>query len=423
MTLIEFLRALVSQTVANLWRQKLRSFLTMFGIAWGVASLALMSALADGFRAGQRKNWEQIGNNMVALFPGKTSRQAGGQRAGRRVRLFEEDLAVLRSQCPAVGLVAAEVKRWETVVASDFNSGRYLAVGVSPEYLKVRNLPVGMGRQISAADMKDERRVCVLGHNLRKQLFADRGDLLGRWVRVNSYPYQVVGLMAEKDQNSSYDGWDNDKILIPLPCLRRDAPPSSETHERGRLDAILYQPVSVKRWEEARGQVLRTLGRLHDFVPEDPTALYVADYVELAELFDHVYDSTEIFLAAVALVTLSLGGLGVMNTMLMAVSERTNEIGLKKALGATSRRILLDFFMEGVALVLVSGAAGLLFTGVLTSVVNSFPMPAFFSGLPVDTRTALTAILALGTVAIAASLPPAWRASNLTPVEALRFER
>jgi putative ABC transport system permease protein len=420
---IEFLRALAGQTAANLWRQKLRSFLTMFGIAWGVASLALMGALADGFRAGQRKNWEQIGNNMVALFPGKTSRQAGGQRAGRYVRLYDEDLAALRSQCPAVGLVAAEVKRWNTAVASDFNSGRYLAVGVSPEYLKIRNLPVGVGRQISAADLAQERRVCVLGHSVRKQLFADRGDLVGRWVRVNGYPYQVVGAMAEKDQNSSYDGWDNDKILIPLPCLRRDAPPSAETHERGRLDAILYQPVTVKRWEEARGQVMRTLGRLRGFDPADPTALYVADYVELAELFDHVYDSTEIFLAAVALVTLTLGGLGVMNTMLMAVTERTNEIGLKKALGATSRRILLDFFLEGIALVLLSGAVGLVFTGVLTTIVNSFPMPAFFGGLPVDTRTALSAILALGTVAILASLPPAWRASNLTPVEALRFER
>lgn len=420
---LEFLRALAGQTAANLWRQKLRSFLTMFGIAWGVASLALMGALADGFRVGQRKNWEQIGNNMVALFPGKTSRQAGGQRAGRHVRLYDEDLAALRSQCPAVGLVAAEVKRWNTPVASDFNSGRYLAIGASPEYLKIRNLPVGAGRQISAADVAQQRRVCVLGHNVRQQLFAGRGDLVGRWVRVNGYPYQVIGAMAEKDQNSSYDGWDNDKILIPLSCLRRDAPPTAETHERGRLDAILYQPVTVKRWEEARGQVMRTLGRLRGFDPEDPTAVYVADYVELAELFDHVYDSTEIFLAAVALVTLTLGGLGVMNTMLMAVTERTNEIGLKKALGATSRRILLDFFLEGIALVLLSGAVGLVFTGVLTSVVNSFPMPAFFGGLPVDTRTALSAILALGTVAILASLPPAWRASNLTPVEALRFER
>jgi len=419
----EFMRALLGQTAANLWRHKLRSFLTMFGIAWGVASLALMSALADGFRVGQRKNWEQIGNNMVALFPGKTSRQAGGQRAGRSIRLYEDNLEAIRSQCPAVGLVAGEVKRYATPVASDFNSGRYLAVGVSPEYLKLRNLPVGVGRQIAAADVLDERRVCVLGHNVRKQLFADRGDVVGRTLRLNGYPYQVIGAMAEKEQNSSYDGWDNDKILIPATCLKRDAPPNAETHERGRLSAIIYQPMTVKQWEEARRQVKQVLGRIHGFDPQDPTALFVADYVEIAELFDSVYDSTEIFLAAVALVTLSLGGLGVMNTMLMAVTERTNEIGLKKALGATSRRILADFFLEGVVLALLSGVAGLGFIAVLTSAVNSMPMPAFFAGLPVDTRTALTAILALGTVAIVAALPPAWRASNLTPVEALRFER
>ncbi|MBI4877963.1 MAG: ABC transporter permease [Acidobacteria bacterium] len=419
----ESLRALAGQTAANLWRHKLRSFLTMFGIAWGVASLALMGALADGFRVGQRKNWEQIGNNLVALFPGKTSRQAGGQRAGRPVRLYEENLDAIRRQCPAVAVVAGEMKRYGTPVASDFNSGRYLAVGVGPEYLKLRNLPAGTGRQIAAADVEEARRVCVLGHSVRKQLFGDRGDILGQWVRINSYPYQVIGAMAEKDQNSSYDGWDNDKILVPAPCLKRDAPPSAEAHERGRLGAILYQPVSVKRWEEARGQVRRVLGRIHEFDPEDPTALFVADYVELAELFDSVYDSTEIFLAAVALVTLSLGGLGVMNTMLTAVTERTNEIGLKKALGATSRRILLDFFLEGVALASVSGTAGLCFLAVLTTAVNSLPMPAFFAGLPVDTRTALTAILALGAVTIVSAAPPAWRASRLTPVEALRFER
>jgi putative ABC transport system permease protein len=419
----EFLRAVASQTAANLWRHKLRSFLTMFGIAWGVASLALMSALADGFRAGQRKNWEQIGNNLVALFPGKTSSQAGGQRAGRYVRLYEEDLDAIRLQCPAVGIVAGEVKRWSTPVASDFNSGRYLALGVSPEYLKIRNLPVSLGRQIAAADLSQERRVCVLGHNVRKQLFADRGDILGRTIRINGYPYQVIGAMAEKDQNSSFDGWDNDKVLIPATCLKRDTPPSVETHERGRLDAILFQPVTVKQWEQARAQVKQVLGRVHGFDPADPTALYVADFVELAELFDSVYDSTEIFLVVVALVTLTLGGLGVMNTMLTAVTERTNEIGLKKALGATSRRIMTDFFLEGVALALASGAAGILFVAALTSAVNSLPMPAFFAGLPVDTRTALRAIVALGTVAVAAALPPAWRASHLTPVEALRFER
>ena len=139
-------------------------------------------------------------------------------------------------------------------------------------------------------------------------------------------------------------------------------------------------------------------------------------------MFDSVYDSTEIFLAAVALVTLSLGGLGVMNTMLMAVTERTNEIGLKKALGATSRRILVDFSSRA-RFWRCSAARPASFIAVLTSAVNSLPMPAFFAGLPVDTRTALTAILALGTVAIVAALPPAWRASNLTPVEALRFER
>lgn len=414
---------LARQTLANIRRNKLRSFLTLFGIAWGIASLVLLTALADGFREGQRKSLAQIGDRIVLVFPGRTSLHAGGERAGKRIFFDERDIVAIREQCPAVETVAAERKTWRVPVRSAFNSGQFLVLGVTPEYLAIRNLALAEGRQISAEDERQGRRVAVLGHAVRIQLFEKRGNVLGQTVHINGYPYLVVGLMAEKNQNSSYDGWDNDKVVVPASALRRDAPADREVHAQGRVNAIVYRPISLDQWKAAQQQVRAVLGRIHNFDPADERAVRMWDTVESAELVGAIFGSMEIFLSAVALVTLSLGGVGVMNTMMMAVSERTNEIGLKKALGATRRRILLDFFLEGILLAVAAGAAGLVLVVVLAAAVNALPLPAMFAGLPVRWSTLALATLALGAVAVASSLPPALAASRLTPVEALRYER
>ncbi|MCC7176745.1 MAG: ABC transporter permease [Bryobacterales bacterium] len=413
---------LAGQTLASVWRHKLRSFLTMFGIAWGIASLVLMSALCDGFRQGQRKNQSQLGDNIVLVFGGRTEKQAGGQRAGRRVRLEQRDVEAIREQCPAVSVVESELKR-QAAVTSDYNAGSFLTLGVTPEYLQLRNLPAAAGRDVSAHDQANGHRVCILGHTVRKQLFEGRQDVLGRRVSINGYPYTVAGLMSEKNQNSSYDGWDNDKILIPQSSLLRDCPPANPDWRPGQVNAIIYRPVSVGRWREAQHQVRAVLGRLHAFDPGDEGAIPLNDSIESAEFFDRVFDATEVFLAVLSLVTLSLGGVGVMNTMMTAVAERTHEIGLRKALGATRRRIMTEFLLEGLLLAVASGLAGFGVVSLLASAVNHLPMPTMFSGLPVRYRTAGLALAALGTVAVLSAFPPAWRACRLTPVEALREER
>jgi len=419
----EFVVDLARQTVANVRRNKMRSFLTLFGIAWGIASLVLMGALSDGFRQGQRNRMKEIGDNLVMVFPGRTERQAGGQRAGREIRLYNRDIPVIRLQCPLVEVVAAEMKTRGVAMRSRYNSGQFLTLGVTPEYLSLRTLPAAVGRNINQADVDQGLRVAVLGDSVRKQLFESRPNIIGQTIQLNNFPYVVVGLMGEKAQNSSYDGWDNDKVLVPNTSLRRDAPPNRNVYEEGQLNAILYRPVSLEQWEAAQLQVKTVLGRLHGFDPYDDSAVFIWDTIEGAQLFDTVFDSTEIFLAVIALVTLSLGGVGVMNTMMMAVSERTNEIGLKKALGATQRRILVEFFLEGVFLALLSGVAGLVLVGGLAGAVNSLPMPEMFSGLPIKWNLLAAATGALGLVAVLAALPPAWEASQLTPVEALRHER
>jgi putative ABC transport system permease protein len=414
---------LLEQAIAELWRYKLRSFLTMLGIGWGICALALIMALGEGFREGQRKNWRQLGDGIVMVFGGRTEMQAGGQRAGRTIRLYDEDVKAIREQCPEVAVVAGEVKNWDVPVESPQNSGRFLVLGVDPEYLRIRNLPADIGRNIGWADVEQGTRVCILGDSVRKQLFESEKDVLGQPVRINGYPYQVVGLMGAKDQNSSYDGWDNDKILIPASSLRRDCPAFPAVAVQGRVQMLVYRPHSVEEWKAAQEQVRRILARRHQFDERDEAATPMWDTIETAALFDDIFRSLGLFLGAVALVTLTLGGMGVMNTMMTSVVQRTHEIGLKKALGATRKRVLMEFFLEGLVLAFVSGAGGIILIGGLAAIVNSFPMPAFFSGLPVDAGLVLRLTLALGTIAVASALPPAWRAARLTPVEALCYER
>jgi putative ABC transport system permease protein len=419
----ELLKDLFIQTLANLRRNKLRSFLTLFGIAWGIASLVLMSALSDGFRQGQRKNMSQIGDNIVFIWGGVTEMQAGGQRAGRRIQLDEQDLLTIQTLCPMVEVAASEMKRGNVRARSAFNTGRFMTVGVTPEYLKLRNFPMDKGRPISAMDQRDQRRVVILGASVRKQLFEKNPTPLGETVFLNNYPYEVVGLLSDKEQSSSYDGWDNDKVLIPESALKHDMPPDRRVYAEHGVSGILYRPKEVWRWEATQRQVRAAIGRIKGFDPDDKGALEMWDTVEGAQMFDTIFDAGEIFLAVIALVTLSLGGVGVMNTMMMAVSERTNEIGLKKALGATNRRILLDFFLEGLFLAVLSGGGGLLLCWLLSTLVNSLPMPQMFSGLPIKWTVLGGATLALGIVAVASALPPARRASLMSPVEALRHER
>ena len=421
--MLESIRTFVGQTFANMWRYKLRSFLTMFGIAWGVVSLVLLGGLCDGFREGQRTNMAQIGKDIVMVWGGKTELPAPGQPAGRFIRLRQSDVRMKRDQLYTVAVVSGELKHRGLSVNSEHNSGKFLTVGVNPQYLELRNFPLGAGRPINQQDVIEERRVAVLGASVAEQLFPKHQPALGARIYLRGVPYLVVGLLTEKTQNSSYDGWDNDKVLIPDSALLRDIPADRATRTSGVVQAILYRPVSVDQWELAQLHVKELLGRNHSFDPLDRNALHMWDTVESAREFARIFDATEVFLSIIALITLALGGVSVMNTMMMAVAERTNEIGLKKALGATRHRILAEFFSEGLALALLSGLGGSLFVLTLAGAVNALPLPEMFSGIPISGSTLLLVSSSLVVVAVCSAVPPAWRAAGMTPVEALRFER
>ena len=417
-----YLRELPGRVAASLLRNKLRSFLTMAGIAWGVASIVIIVAMGEGFKVGQRDRLRSLGENIVIVFNGRTEKQVGGRRAGRKIRLDYNDVRDIRAECWLVSRVIAELQNQVHAVSS-VNSGTFSLIGVEPLYGQIRTTPIERGRFLVDRENAAAERVAVLGDNVRKQLFGEHAVEPGDVVALNGLPYRIVGLMPGKTQSSSYNGLDSDKIFIPYSAMVRDVPLDDENFHPGIVSDVIYTPSSLARWKEARGQVMRVLSRNHRFEKDDPSAVFIWDTVEDAELVDKIFTSMTVFLGAIALVTLTLGGVGVMNIMLVSVSERTHEIGLRKAVGATRGRILMDFLLEGVLLSGCSGVVGWLGAYGIAAAVNRLPKQEMFGGLPVDGATTALAFGALAIIAVASALWPAWRAANLTPVEALAYER
>ncbi len=418
---MNYLTELLEQVLGSLLRNKLRSFLTMAGIAWGIASIVLIVAMGDGFKAGQQNNMKGLGTNLVILFPGRTELQAGGQRAGRRIRLTYDDVENIRREAYLVRLVTPELEG-NVHATSPYNSGLFDVSGVESTFPELRTIPIGDGRFFSDQDEKTGERVCVIGTDVKKQLFGNRTEVVGRQISINDDPYRVIGVMSDKEQDSSYSGLDEKKIFLPYRSMARDVPPTKD-YDPGDLSEILYQPESLDQFEAARRQVLKIIARVHNFDPTDKSAVGVWDTIENAKMTNGIFDSMTVFLAFIGLVTLSLGGIGVMNIMLVTVSERTREIGLRKALGATRLRILVDFLAEGCVLAFVSGTVGWSVAFGLSSMLKLVKMPEMFPGLPVSMTTSMLAFAALTVIAVASSLFPAWRAASLTPVEALRYDR
>jgi len=417
-----FLKELFSHVISGLLRNKLRSFLTMAGIAWGVASMVLIIAMGEGFKIGQRDRMRQIGDNIAIVFGGRTEHQAGGRRAGRIIRLNYGDVRDIRTECFRVNAVVGELRNGVRAVSAYYNGG-FSAMGVEALYSKIRNIPVARGRFLADKDDAAAARVAVLGDNVRKQLFGPRSVNPGASISINGLPFRIAGLMPPKTQNSSYNGMDSDKIYIPYSTMLRDMPPADPNFMPGDVSDFIYVPASIKDWKGARAQVLRVLGRNHHFDSDDKGAVSIWDTVEDSMLVDNVFTSMTYFLGAISVVTLMLGGVGVMNIMLVSVTERTHEIGLRKAVGATRGRIMVDYLVEGMLLAIVSGLSGWAVSYGLAAAVNSLHKRDMFGGLPVSGTTTAVAFAALGIIAVISALGPAWRAASLTPVEALSYER
>jgi putative ABC transport system permease protein len=427
---------LMAQIYGNLRANKLRSFLTMFGIAWGVVSVVVLQATGEGFQRGNQRVLEEMGRNVGIVWGGRTSTQAGGERAGRQILLTVADVRALERESPLVAAASAEIERRAVMVKSRHNSASLGVHGIEPQYQAIRTIDIAHGRAFSVDDEREARRVAIIGADATVQLFGTE-DSLGQRVYLNGLPYTVIGRIRKKDQDSSYSGPDNEKVFVPFSAMARDLPRTDA--EPGVLSNLILSPkpdvvaalpavldsrtgrIEDIDWPLQR-DVRRVLSARHRFAADDRNAIAMWDTTLQTLMFSRMIAHMNRFFALVSVVTLALGGLGVMNIMLVAVRERTREIGLRKAMGATTGQVQRQFFLEGFLLTMFSGAAGFVVAVALCQLVNLLPLPTRFQGMVITWTAGATAVALLVTIGVLTSTYPARRAASLPPVEALRFE-
>jgi len=419
MTVLEILR----QAFATFRAHKMRTFLTMFGIVWGIASVILLVGLGLGFSVDQKKHLQTLGKDLVIVWGGRTSSQVGGRAAGREIQLNVDDAHLIQNECYLVKNVSPELRRSIPEV-SQFNSASRGVVGMWPSYQDFRSLLLAEGRLITDDDEREGRRVLVLGSKAYRQLFPGQ-PAVGAAVLVKSVPYTVVGVLQEKKQNSNYSGPDNDYLFAPYSAVSRDFPPPIKPGAgitRGWLDDIVFEVGDPEDHEAAVLQVRRALARVHHFDAIDKDAVFIWDTMNGAKMLEKIFGVVTIFFGCVAVVTLCLGGIGVMNIMLVSVTERTREIGTRKAIGATRRDIVRQFFAESAILTVVSGLLGLSF-GIGTCIaMGALPLPDFVPHPIISPISVVVSILTLSLITVTAGVYPAQRAAEMTPVESLRYE-
>jgi putative ABC transport system permease protein len=407
-----------AQTLRTLWAHKLRSFLTMFGIAWGVGSLLLLVGLGEGFRSGNRRQFEELGENVMFIFPGRAPSIEGNFSSMRQYFLTYDDYLTIKSQAPDVSRCAPVIGRGDLRAVSDFFASSGAINGVPAIFNQIRYLPISSGRWINDRDDAEKRAVIVLGDESRKVLFPGR-PALGSTILLNGIRFEVIGTI--KRLGHGENNTMNLRSFIPFNTMRQFFP-VKDVDQPNTLSLIVYQPRVREQHELAKEEVHKIVARNHGFDYRNPDSFEEWDTIKTVDAIGKIFDAMNLFLGSVGLVTLALGAIGIINIMLVTVADRTQEIGLRKALGATRRSILFQFFAEGAFLTVLSGGTGIAGAAVLMALLSLFQPPPGFDTPKIVPSTAALALGSLALAGIAAGLYPARKAASLQPVEALRKE-
>jgi putative ABC transport system permease protein len=410
----------LGQVFRAILANKLRSFLTMFGIAWGVGSLLVLVGLGEGFRSGQHKQLATFGNDLVMMWNGTIPALANQHTGMRPYQFTLGDEAAIRA-LPQVRAVTALLSRYDLYEVSAWANTSGGVIGVEPNYSQVRFVPLAEGRFLSYQDMAERRRVVVLGSKSAQLLFPGR-PMLAETITINDVSFTVVGRVQPISHGNNDS--ENQKIYIPLTTQQELFAMKGENIARDALSSIQYQPAVKGDAVSAVAAVHRVIGERHNFDPTLKDAFNEWDTIEEEKMIAAIFSAMDIFLGGVGIVTLGLGAVGIINIMLVSVTERTREIGVLKAIGATKRSILTQFFWEGLLLTGISGIIGILASAgfmwllqqVLTGKMPGWDPPRL---VPWSAALALGSLVLCG---VAAGLYPASKAAAMDPIEALRKE-
>jgi len=416
------IKELILQSWDALARNRLRSILTMMGIVWGLTTVVLLLGYGQSVSEGVLAAFLGIGNNVIMVWEGQTSMQAGGQRAGKRIHFKYDDLQAIRDEAPLVRLLSGE---WDDGLAYKYGD-KIISVSskaVQYPYGEMRKLNIAEGRYFEESDFTEHRHVLIFGPNAAKKVFGNR-DPVGDHVTINGATWDVIGLLKLKIQDSSNNGPDNENVFLPFESL-------SDINDQRDPEMIAFQPVSALQHKAALGQVREVLARRHNFNPKDDKSSPEWDTVDDTKQIEQFGIALRLILGFIGVLTLGVGGVGVMNIMLVSVTERTKEVGLRKALGARNRDIALQFLVEALVLTFAAGLVGMLVSVLLAHAIPPMPLyselykTANHEGdivLKTSSSVMLTAFVILAFVGVTAGMWPALKASRMEPVEALRYE-
>jgi len=394
----------------------------MAGIVWGIVSVTMLLAYGTGFRHVLMSTFQAFGKDVIICWPGTTAEQAGGERAGQKVQLEEEDADNIRASATAVKQVCRETVKFKPMTHEE-RSATSAVRGVCPEYGEMRNEVASEGRWLSADDEVNHRRVAFLGWQMKKKLFAGM-PAVGQTIRIDGTPFTVIGTMDRKFQDSSYFTNDDNSVWIPYSA-------AGDLWDTKSASVLVVRPVAAELDDRAQAQVLSILAERQHFSPTDKRAVMMISMAAFRPIYVMITYGLEVLLLFVGLLTLGIGGIGVMNIMLVTVNERTREIGLRRALGARRGHIRIQFVTEALAMTLAGGAVGVVLSVVIGAAIGTLPFlgPAYEDTtgavdihMNVSWEILAASVAVLVIVGVLSGLMPAMRAARLDPVEALRYE-